>query len=82
MNEKKERIILDVAYQPQVRTEVNTQRIMLDVLIALLPAVCVAVYQFGFHALLVMATSVTSAAVSTTAVPTTAVTAAETSAAA
>ena len=61
MNEKKERIILDVAYQPQVRTEVNTQRIMLDVLIALLPAVCVAVYQFGFHALLVMATSVTSA---------------------
>ena len=61
MNEKKERIILDVAYQPQVRTEVNTQRIMLDVLIALLPAVCVAVYQFGSHALLVMATSVTSA---------------------
>ena len=61
MNEKKERIILDVAYQPQVRTEVNTRRIMLDVLIALLPAVCVAVYQFGSHALLVMATSVTSA---------------------
>ena len=61
MNEKKERIILDVAYQPQVRTDVNTQRIMLDVLIALLPAACVAVYQFGSHALLVMATSVASA---------------------
>ena len=61
LNPKQERIILDVAYQPQVRTEVNTQRIMLDVLIALLPAVAVAVYQFGAHALLVMATSVTSA---------------------
>ncbi len=61
MNEKKERIILDVAYQPQVRTAVNTQRIMLDVLIALIPAAAVAVYQFGAHALLVMATSVTSA---------------------
>ena len=56
MSEKKERIILDVAYQPQVRTEVNTQRLMLDVLIALIPAVAVAIYQFGAHALLVMAT--------------------------
>ena len=36
MNEKKERIILDVAYQPQVRTTRSTQRLMLDVLIALL----------------------------------------------
>ncbi len=61
MSEKKERIILDVAYQPQVRTAVNTQRLMLDVLIALIPAVAVAIYQFGSHALLVMATSVTSA---------------------
>ena len=61
MNEKKERIILDVAYQPQVRTTRSTQRLMLDVLIALLPAAAVGVYQFGTHALLVMATSVTSA---------------------
>ena len=61
MNEKKERIILDVAYQPQVRTAVSTRRLMLDVLIALLPAVAVGIYQFGAHALLVMATSVTSA---------------------
>ena len=61
MNEKKERIILDVAYQPQVRTAVSTRRLMLDVLIALLPAVAVGIYQFGIHALLVMATSVSSA---------------------
>ena len=61
MNEKKERIILDVAYQPQVRTAVSTRRLMLDVLIALLPAVAVGIYQFGAHALLVMATSVSSA---------------------
>jgi electron transport complex protein RnfD len=61
MNEKKERIILDVAYQPQVRTTRSTQRLMLDVLIALIPAAAVGIYQFGTHALLVMATSVTSA---------------------
>ena len=61
MNPKQDRIILDVAYQPQVRAERNTQSLMLDVLIALIPAVTVAVYQFGTHALLVMATSVTSA---------------------
>jgi electron transport complex protein RnfD len=34
---------------------------MLDVLIALIPAAAVGIYQFGTHALLVMATSVTSA---------------------
>ena len=61
MNPKQDRIILDVAYQPQVRAERDTRRLMLDVLIALIPAVAVAVYQFGSHALLVMATSVTSA---------------------
>ena len=61
MSEKKEKIILDVAYQPQVRTSTDTRRIMLDVLIALLPAVIWAVVQFGLSALLVMATSVASA---------------------
>ena len=32
MSEKKERIVLDVAYQPQVRTGTDTRRIMLDVM--------------------------------------------------
>ena len=45
MNEKKERIILDVAYQPQVRTNIDTRRLMLRVIIALLPAVVMAVWQ-------------------------------------
>ena len=49
MKEIKERIILDVAYQPQVKTDVDTRRIMLDVIIALLPAVIVAVWQFGAY---------------------------------
>ena len=60
-NDKKERIVLDVAYQPQVRTNTDTRRIMLDVMIALLPAVAVAVWQFGAYPLLVIAVSVASA---------------------
>ena len=61
MSEKKERIVFDVAYQPQVRTNPDTRRIMLDVIIALLPAVVVAVLNFGLNTLLVIAASVASA---------------------
>lgn len=61
MSEKKEKIILDVAYQPQVRTDTDTRRIMLDVIIALLPALAVAVIQFGIYPLIVVAMSVASA---------------------
>ena len=61
MNEKKERIVFDVAYQPQVRTNTDTRRIMLDVIIALLPAVIVGVINFGVAILLPIATSVASA---------------------
>ena len=61
MSEKKERIVLDVAYQPQVRTNKDTRAIMLDVIIALLPALAVAVWQFGIHPLLVVLSSVVSA---------------------
>ena len=61
MSEKKERIVLDVAYQPQVRTDTDTRRLMLDVMIALLPAVAVAVWQYGPHPLLVIAVSMFSA---------------------
>ncbi len=60
MSEKKEKIILDVAYQPQVRTNTDTRRIMLDVIIALLPALAVAVMQFGIYPLIVVAVSVAS----------------------
>lgn len=61
MSEKKERIVLDVAYQPQVKTETDTRRIMLDVIIALIPALCVAVWQFGIYPLVVVAVSAGSA---------------------
>ncbi len=61
MSEKKEKIILDVAYQPQVRTNTDTRRLMLDVIIALLPAVLASVWQFGLHPLVVIASSVISA---------------------
>ena len=50
----------DASYQPQVRTKTDTSRIMLDVIIALVPAMVVAVYQFGFNALALIAVSVVS----------------------
>ena len=61
MSEKKERIILDVAYQPQVRTKTDTQRLMLRVIVALLPAVVWSAVQFGPKTLVVIASSVLSA---------------------
>ena len=61
MSEKKERIVFDVAYQPQVRTNTDTRRLMLDVIIALIPAVIVGVINFGIAILLPIATSVASA---------------------
>ena len=57
MNEKNERMIFDVTYQPQVRTVRDTQRIMLDVIIATLPIVGFGVYRFGWHALLLVVSS-------------------------
>ena len=58
MNEKNEKIVLDVAYQPQIRTTRDTRSLMLDVIIALLPVLIVAVWQFGTYPLLVVACSV------------------------
>ncbi len=58
---QKERIVFDVAYQPQVRTNVDTGVLMRRVLLALLPAVAVSVWQFGLRPLLVIAVSVASA---------------------
>ena len=51
-------LTLDAGYQPQVRAKRGTREIMLDVIIALLPAVAVGVWQFGFAALLPVATSI------------------------
>ena len=59
--DKKERIVLDVAYQPQVRTNMDTRRIMLNVMLALLPSLLAAAYEFGFKPVLMVAVSMCSA---------------------
>ena len=51
-------LTLDAGYQPQVRAKRGTQNIMLDVIIALLPAVCVGVWQFGVTALIPVVSSI------------------------
>lgn len=57
---KEKEYTFDASYQPQVRTNTDTPRIMLDVMIALLPALCVGIYMFGFKALLLTIVSVAS----------------------
>ena len=49
---------LSVSVSPHVRDNSTTQRIMLDVLIALLPAAAASIWIFGFQALIVMLTCV------------------------
>ena len=49
---------LIVSVSPHVRDNSTTQRIMLDVLIALLPAAAASIWIFGFQALIVMLTCV------------------------
>jgi electron transport complex protein RnfD len=61
VNEKKERLIFDVAYQPQERAHLGTSNTMLNVMIALLPAVAVSVWQFGLKSLLLIVVSMGSA---------------------
>lgn len=61
MAENNEKLVFDVAYQPQVRTRTDTRSIMLDVIIALIPAVAVAVWQFGAKVLIPVFSSVASA---------------------
>ena len=55
------RIVLDVAYQPQVRTNMDTRRIMLNVMLALLPSLLAATYKFGFKPVLMVIVSMCSA---------------------
>jgi len=52
--------MMTVSSSPHIRSAVDTRRIMLDVIIALLPALCVAVYVFGLRALLLVLISVAS----------------------
>ncbi len=61
MSETKERLVFDVAYQPQVRTSRDTRRLMLDVLLAMIPVAIFAIYRYGFHVLVLMLSSMAAA---------------------
>jgi electron transport complex protein RnfD len=53
MDQEKERKLLSISVSPHIRSDEDTRSIMLDVLIALVPALGVAAYMFGFRAILV-----------------------------
>lgn len=57
---KQKDYVFDASYQPQVRAKRDTRAIMLDVLIALVPAMGVAIWAFGLSALIVILSSVLS----------------------
>lgn len=61
MSDMNGRIVLDVAYQPQVRTKTDTMRLMLDVIISLMPALIIGVLQFGLQPLMLVLMGVASA---------------------
>ena len=52
--------MLYVNSSPHIRSEVTTQRLMLDVIIALIPAAFAGIYFFGFRAALLIAVTVIS----------------------
>ncbi|MGL5435030.1 MAG: RnfABCDGE type electron transport complex subunit D [Lachnospiraceae bacterium] len=56
--------LLNVSSSPHVRSKDTTQNIMLDVVIAMLPATAYGVFQFGFHALLVILATVAACVLS------------------
>lgn len=52
--------LMNVSSSPHVRSKDSTSRIMLDVIIALLPATGVGIYNFGFKAFLIIAVTIAS----------------------
>lgn len=57
MNEK----ILNLSSSPHIRSSLTTGSVMLDVVLALMPAAVLGIYHYGLHAFLVIAVSVCSA---------------------
>lgn len=57
MNDQKDEL-LSLSASPHIKSGATTRRIMLDVLIALAPALCWSVYAFGWRALMLTAISV------------------------
>ena len=62
LNEDKK--LYHVSSSPHVRASVTTQKIMTDVIIAMLPATAFGVYRFGIHALIVVLATVAAAVIS------------------
>ncbi len=56
--------LLNVSLSPHVRSHENTQSIMMDVMIAMLPATAFGVFQFGLNALLVLIVTVAACVLS------------------
>ena len=56
--------LLNVSASPHVRSKETTRSIMTDVCIAMLPATAFGVFQFGFHALLVLIVTVAACVLS------------------
>lgn len=59
-----EQLNLTVSSSPHIRSKTNTSKIMLDVIIALIPAGIYSIYLFGLKSLVVILTSVTTCVVS------------------
>ena len=57
MDQEKEKRLLSISVSPHIRSDEDTRSIMLDVLIALVPALGVAAYMFGIRAILLTAVS-------------------------
>ena len=55
---------MNITSSPHITSTENTTGIMLDVIFALLPAAICGIFFYGFHALLIIAVSVTSAVIS------------------
>ncbi|HBR08972.1 MAG TPA: Na+-transporting NADH:ubiquinone oxidoreductase subunit D [Clostridiales bacterium] len=55
-----EKTVFTVSSNPLIRAKRDTTSIMLDVIIALIPALAVAVWQFGFNVLMLLCVSVAS----------------------
>ena len=55
--------LLNVSSSPHVRSKITTGRVMLDVILALMPATFFGVYRFGLHALMIILVAVATSVV-------------------
>ena len=56
--------LLNVSSSPHMKTDANTQSIMIDVIISLIPCICFGIYIFGKKAMIILVASTVSAVLS------------------